>query len=215
MDTQDTLWSAGVTCEKTLETHTTREGTKLITTKTWKFFDVLFDLNPAEPQRAEYVCPYCGNTFRIVTAPRKDVSLTAEDVESKFAANIKKRVLQWLLSILISAAFLPGLLMDNDTLLIIGMFVAIVGVSMLFYFTVITFRNLRDRGRFRRSGTVPIGFHMQCPYSVKIEDPLKLHYWKKYRKTDIQIASALEFADLPPVGNIDETPEFNRGLARR
>jgi hypothetical protein len=220
MDTSVGQWSAGITCEKTLETHTYTGSNKynnareITTVKEWKVIDMHFDMNITQPVTCEQVCPYCGQTVRVTVTPRKDLSLTKEEVQGKFAARMNKRLMQLLLAILITAAFLPGLLMGDSTLLVIGAFVAMVGAGMLFYFTVLLFRIIRTKSKYHRDGTVPINFYMVNPYSVAINDPTNTHFWKIYRKNDIKLASPLEYADMPPMGNIDEIPQFNKGLAR-
>lgn len=215
MNTDNTLWSASITCEKTLETKTTTMGTKIVTAKVWKTIEAFFDFHVAEPVTYPHVCPHCGQPFSVTVTPRKDYPpQTAQEVEKKFSARLKKRLLQLLLALIISVLFLPPLLLQDSTLAIILIFVSMVGWVMLFYFTVMIFRILRTRGKYRRDGSLPIRFYMETPYTVALSDPTNVHVWKRYRMNNMKTVSSLQFADLPPAGNLDEAPEFNEGPAR-
>jgi uncharacterized protein (DUF983 family) len=210
MEQNTAKWSAGITCEKSLAQFTGSQ----ISTKEWKVTEVPIDLNAEKPVTQTIKCPHCGQEYSVTVTPRQDAKLTGEEVERKLAAGIRKRLIQVIVALVITLLFLPPVLLHDATLGIIMTVISIIGFCMLLYWLVLLARNVKMRSQYRSSGDIPLSIRMLNPYTVALNDPGNVHLWKTYRKQNIRTAMPLKYAELPPMGSLDDAPQFNEGRAQ-
>lgn len=208
-------WSAKVTCEKTVVKKVTYNGTAKTTTTYGDSVDIHFDMDISEKKEIPYVCPFCHKEFSLLIQPKTNFSYDAQTVRELLRKSLNKRLLKFLISLFLTVCCVLAIVFFHESMGDTGMLIVFPMMALmgyLFYAMVKLFRNIKARGNFETSGTIPEVYSFK-PCKLKLVNKTDMHSWKRYRKQDIKVVS-MSFGELPPFGSIDEAKTYNENSVK-